>query len=141
MPRKESETPAVFLPGGPEDPLAWEDGLGRHRNLCEDLIDQSESLEDELTQVFVINISDPHTWEYPVYFLVKDKDLGGEAWGVVVIRDVVEWRLFDENFDDEGFERTQIPKHEYDTYVKLFGSLQEWPARVFFKRKKDADNR
>jgi hypothetical protein len=97
----------------------------------------SEDLENELVHHFEVEIMGPHDQKFPYYYLVKDIHLnnGEHVWGVIVIKDVFDWYQFENNFDERQFWYTEMSREEYDTYVKFFGSLAEWPIRVFSERR------
>ena len=93
----------------------------------------------ELTRCLV----EPSEIEYPIHYLIKevsDKKATDPIWGVVNINDMTEYWMFEKHFDERNYYYEVMPKHEYDTYVKFFRALPEWPARCFFKRKKDYED-
>ena len=99
----------------------------------------SDEVVWEITRCLV----EPSTIAYPVYYLIKevgDKKATDPIWGVVTINDMVEWHKFELHFNEREYYYEVMPKHEYDTYVKFFRALPEWPARCFFKRKSDEDH-
>lgn len=93
----------------------------------------------ELTRILV----EPSEIEYPIYYLIKevgDNEATDPIWGVVTINDMVEYRMFDIHFNERDYYYEVMPKSEYNTYVRFFRALPEWPARCFYKRKSDENH-
>ena len=86
---------------------------------------------------------EPSVIEYPIHYLIKEAAnvrANDFVWGVVTINDMVEYRQFDMHFNEREYYFEVMTKHEYNTYVKFFRALPEWPARCFYKRKKDYED-
>jgi hypothetical protein len=93
----------------------------------------------ELIRVLV----EPSEIEYPIHYLIKEAATvraNDPVWGVVTINDMVEYRQFDMHFNEREYYYDVMTKQEYDTYVTFFQALPVWPARCFFKRKKDENH-
>ena len=94
----------------------------------------------DLTRILV----EPSEIEYPVHYLIREiregRAINDFVWGVVTVNDMVEYHMFEMHFNEREYWFEVMPKHEYNTYVKLFNALAEWPARCFFKRKSDENH-